>query len=141
MACLVQRQSLLCLLLPTSSIVSIGWNIPPKGHIRHIVEGFDHGSPVNQAYSSLSRHWISWTWRSHPASSPPESQPRQANTITVISLFFKDAGIEFQDERYPYDDTWAAASKSLQTRGLSTTGKVPVLEYNGAILTQVGIGP
>lgn len=55
----------------------------------------------------------------------------------MISLFFKDAGIAFQDERYKYDDTWAATSKELQTRGLTKTGKVPVLEYNGEILTQV----
>jgi len=67
----------------------------------------------------------------------PSYQPGQANADFVISLFFKDAGIAFQDERYPYDDTWAAASKDLQARGLSKTGKVPVLEYNGEILTQV----
>ncbi|KAK5046138.1 hypothetical protein LTR84_008595 [Exophiala bonariae] len=52
------------------------------------------------------------------------------------TLFFKDAGVEFEDIRYPYDDTWPAAKEKLKAQGLSATGLVPVLEYDGAILTQ-----
>lgn len=55
----------------------------------------------------------------------------------VIRLFLKDAGVEFNDVRYPYDDTWPAASAVLKEKGLSVTGHVPVLEYEGKILTQV----
>ncbi|PIG85923.1 glutathione S-transferase [Aspergillus arachidicola] len=54
----------------------------------------------------------------------------------VIRLFLKDAGVEFNDVRYPYDDTWPAASAVLKEKGLSVTGRVPVLEYEGKILTQ-----
>ncbi|GAB1192540.1 hypothetical protein APSETT444_001732 [Aspergillus pseudonomiae] len=54
----------------------------------------------------------------------------------VVRLFLHDAGVEFNDVRYPYDDTWPAASAELKQKGLSVTGKVPVLEYEGQILTQ-----
>jgi hypothetical protein len=55
----------------------------------------------------------------------------------MIRIFLKDAGIDFQDNRYPYDGTWPAAKVGLQEKGISRTGKVPVLEYDGALLTQV----
>ncbi|TQW00952.1 glutathione S-transferase [Cordyceps javanica] len=51
----------------------------------------------------------------------------------VVRLFLKDAGIDFKDVRYKYDDTWPATSKKLQQDGISLTGKVPALEYKGAI--------
>lgn len=35
------------------------------------------------------------------------------------------------------NDTWPEASKKLKDAGLTKTGKVPVLEYKGNILTQV----
>ncbi|RFU31748.1 hypothetical protein B7463_g4588, partial [Scytalidium lignicola] len=54
----------------------------------------------------------------------------------VVRLFLKDAGIAFQDNRYAYDSTWPATSAELQKKGISFTGKVPVLEYDGAILRQ-----
>ncbi|KAJ4329319.1 hypothetical protein N0V84_000214 [Fusarium piperis] len=54
----------------------------------------------------------------------------------VVNLFLKDAGIEFSEVRYPYDDTWPAASEKLRQKGITRTGKVPALEYNGLILTQ-----
>ncbi|OGM42362.1 putative glutathione S-transferase [Aspergillus bombycis] len=54
----------------------------------------------------------------------------------VIRLFLKDAGVEFNDVRYPYDDTWPKASAELKQKGLSVTGQVPVLEYEGHILSQ-----
>ncbi|KAE8382516.1 putative glutathione S-transferase [Aspergillus bertholletiae] len=54
----------------------------------------------------------------------------------VVRLFLKDAGVEFNDVRYPYDDTWPKASAELKTAGLSVTGQVPVLVYEGQILSQ-----
>jgi glutathione S-transferase len=48
----------------------------------------------------------------------------------------KDAGLDFQDNRYAYDESWAVTSLDLQKRGVTITGKVPVLEYNGTILSQ-----
>ncbi|KAI2948949.1 hypothetical protein CBS147323_10980 [Aspergillus niger] len=54
----------------------------------------------------------------------------------VVRLFLKDAGIEFTEVRYPYDDTWPQVSKKLQEQGISRTGLVPALEYKGKILTQ-----
>lgn len=55
----------------------------------------------------------------------------------IDSLFLKDAAIEFNDIRYKYDDTWPATSEMLKNAGISKTGKVPVLEYKGNILSQV----
>jgi glutathione S-transferase len=49
----------------------------------------------------------------------------------------KDAGIDFEDIRYAYDHTWAATSAELKAKRITITGKVPALEYNGTILTQV----
>jgi glutathione S-transferase len=53
------------------------------------------------------------------------------------SLFLHDAGIDFEDKRYPFNDTWKATSKELQEKGISKTGRVPVLEYKGVFLAQV----
>jgi glutathione S-transferase len=52
-------------------------------------------------------------------------------------LFLKDAGIEVKDVRYPWDDTWPKKSEELVQQGLTRTGKLPVLEYNGLKLSQV----
>jgi hypothetical protein len=49
----------------------------------------------------------------------------------------KDAGIDFEDIRYAYDDTWPATSADLKAKGITVTGQVPTLEYNGTILAQV----
>ncbi|KAJ6786110.1 hypothetical protein PWT90_02466 [Aphanocladium album] len=54
----------------------------------------------------------------------------------VTRLFLKDAGVDFKDIRYKYDETWPATSKKLQEDGISKTGKVPALVYKGNILTQ-----
>ncbi|KAL9469302.1 hypothetical protein ACSS6W_010996 [Trichoderma asperelloides] len=54
----------------------------------------------------------------------------------VTNLFLKDAGIEYQDIRYAYDDTWPNTSKELKEKGLTRTGKVPAVEYKGVILNQ-----
>ncbi|GKZ16507.1 hypothetical protein AbraIFM66951_000262 [Aspergillus brasiliensis] len=54
----------------------------------------------------------------------------------VLRLFLKDAGIEFSEVRYPYDENWPQISKQLQEQGISRTGLVPALEYKGKILTQ-----
>lgn len=53
------------------------------------------------------------------------------------SLFLKDAGIEVEQARYPYDATWSQQSEVLKERGITRTGKVPALEYRGQILNQV----
>ncbi|KAF4966887.1 hypothetical protein FSARC_5500 [Fusarium sarcochroum] len=54
----------------------------------------------------------------------------------VVKLFMKDAGIKFEEKRYPYDDTWQESSEKLKKQGLTRTGQVPSLEYKGLILTQ-----
>ncbi|KAL7947563.1 glutathione S-transferase [Trichoderma barbatum] len=54
----------------------------------------------------------------------------------VVNLFLKDAGIEYQDLRYPYDGTWHETSTELNRKGLTRTGKLPALEFKGAILNQ-----
>jgi glutathione S-transferase len=53
------------------------------------------------------------------------------------SLFLKDAGFEFDDVRYAYDDTWPETSKKLKQEGLTRTGLLPVIEHKGEKLTQV----
>jgi hypothetical protein len=52
-------------------------------------------------------------------------------------LFLADAGLPYQDVRYPFDDSWAASASQLRENGISRTGKVPVLEYNNNKLSQV----
>ncbi|OKL59302.1 hypothetical protein UA08_05037 [Talaromyces atroroseus] len=54
----------------------------------------------------------------------------------VVRLFLRDAGIDFKDVRYAYDDTWPATSKDLMEKGISLTGKLPAIEYKGKILSQ-----
>jgi len=54
----------------------------------------------------------------------------------VVRLFLKDAAIDFEDIRYTYDDTWKATSGTLESQGLTLTGKLPTLDYKGHLLTQ-----
>ncbi|EGR45740.1 uncharacterized protein TRIREDRAFT_5330 [Trichoderma reesei QM6a] len=54
----------------------------------------------------------------------------------VVRLFLRDAGIEFNDVRHPYDDTWPATSAKLKEQGITRTGKVPALLINGLVLNQ-----
>lgn len=54
-------------------------------------------------------------------------------------LFLKDVALEFVDFRYPYDDKWKQTSKSLDSQGVTLTGKLPSLDYNGHLLTQVSV--
>ncbi|KAJ5753557.1 uncharacterized protein N7511_007710 [Penicillium nucicola] len=54
----------------------------------------------------------------------------------VVKLFMKDAGFKVKEVRYAYDETWPKVSKMLQEQGITRTGKVPALEYQGLILTQ-----
>lgn len=61
----------------------------------------------------------------------------QSILLTMYSLFLKDAGIEYRESRYPMNATWAENSAKLKQQGISRTGKVPVLEYKGVILSQV----
>lgn len=62
---------------------------------------------------------------------------RSTANKTLHRLFLKDAGIDFEDVRYAYDHTWPATSEELKGKGITITGNVPALEYNGTILTQV----
>ncbi|TFA98189.1 hypothetical protein CCMA1212_010002 [Trichoderma ghanense] len=54
----------------------------------------------------------------------------------VVRLFLRDAGIEFNDVRHPYDATWPATSAKLKEQGISRTGKVPALLIHGLTLNQ-----
>ncbi|QYT00309.1 hypothetical protein H0G86_007396 [Trichoderma simmonsii] len=55
----------------------------------------------------------------------------------VVNLFLKDAGLEYQDIRYSYPgETWQNTSDELKRRGLTRTGKLPAVEYNGHVLNQ-----
>ncbi|KAH7159784.1 glutathione S-transferase [Dactylonectria estremocensis] len=54
----------------------------------------------------------------------------------VIRIFLRDAGIEFNDIRYPYESTWKATTGELANHGATRTRKLPALEYGGKILTQ-----
>ncbi|KAL3460743.1 hypothetical protein BJX64DRAFT_290051 [Aspergillus heterothallicus] len=56
--------------------------------------------------------------------------------LDIGSLFLHDAGVDFEDKRYSFNDTWQATSRELQEKGISKTGKVPVLEYKGVLLSQ-----
>lgn len=49
----------------------------------------------------------------------------------------RDAEIEFNDIRHPYDATWPATSERLKQEGITRTGKVPALLINGIIINQV----
>lgn len=53
------------------------------------------------------------------------------------SLFLKDAGIDFEYVRYPYDTTWPQTSEKLQQQKITRSGKLPALEYGNQVLTQV----
>ncbi|KAL4784374.1 hypothetical protein BJX76DRAFT_221107 [Aspergillus varians] len=54
----------------------------------------------------------------------------------VLNLFLKDAGIDSKDVRYAYDETWPETSEKLVQQGLTRTGLLPALEYNGSTYTQ-----
>ncbi|PTB66205.1 glutathione S-transferase [Trichoderma citrinoviride] len=54
----------------------------------------------------------------------------------VVRLFLRDAGIEFNDVRHAYNDTWPATSAKLKEQGITRTGKVPALLINGLVLNQ-----
>ncbi|RGP81241.1 glutathione s-transferase p 10 [Fusarium longipes] len=54
----------------------------------------------------------------------------------VVKLFLKDAGIPFQENRYPFDDTWKETSERLKSQGITRTGQLPVVEYNNMKLSQ-----
>ncbi|KAL4910385.1 hypothetical protein BDW74DRAFT_51506 [Aspergillus multicolor] len=54
----------------------------------------------------------------------------------VLNLFLKDASISAKDTRYPWDESWPAKSAELTQQGLTRTGLLPALEYEGKIYTQ-----
>ncbi|KAL6909171.1 glutathione S-transferase [Trichoderma evansii] len=55
--------------------------------------------------------------------------------IQPVSLFLRDAGIEFNDIRHPYG-TWSVESDKFMEQGITRTGKLPALVINGTILNQ-----
>lgn len=61
----------------------------------------------------------------------------QSLTVALVSLFLTDAGIRFKEVRYALDDTWPSTSEKLVKDGLTRSGKLPVLEYNGLVFSQV----
>ncbi|OCT44697.1 Glutathione S-transferase P 10 [Cladophialophora carrionii] len=54
----------------------------------------------------------------------------------VVRVFLRELGIDFEDKRYAYDETWQPLGKEFQQKGLSLTGKLPVLDIDGHILSQ-----
>ncbi|KAJ1323216.1 glutathione transferase-like protein [Microdochium nivale] len=52
----------------------------------------------------------------------------------VVRLFLQDANIEFDEKRYPFDDTWAATSAKLKQGGITPSGKLPSIEHKGKVL-------
>ncbi|KAG8357047.1 hypothetical protein FVEN_g4930 [Fusarium venenatum] len=54
----------------------------------------------------------------------------------VVKLFLTDAGIPFEEKRYPFDDTWKETSEKLKSQGITRTGQLPAVEYKGLVLNQ-----
>lgn len=54
----------------------------------------------------------------------------------VVRLFLKDAGVDYEEKLYPYDDSWAAKKAQLVKDGITKTGQLPSLEYKGQVLIQ-----
>jgi len=52
----------------------------------------------------------------------------------VVRLFMTELGIDFEDKRYAYDETWQTKSKEFEEQGLTLTLKLPILEIDGHIL-------
>lgn len=59
--------------------------------------------------------------------------------LSGSSLFLRELRIDFEDKRYTYDESWQAIGKEFQEKGLSLTRKLPVLEMDDHILSQVCI--
>lgn len=85
-------------------------------------------------YLPLSRYWQTGPRRGREVS---HYFHQIIVRLTFCSLFLKDAGLDYKDVRYPYDNTWAETSKKLRERGLTRTGQLPTLEYGGSVITQV----
>ncbi|OAP65733.1 hypothetical protein AYL99_01705 [Fonsecaea erecta] len=54
----------------------------------------------------------------------------------VVRLFLRELGIEFEDKRYAYDETWGPLGKEFEEKGLTVTRKLPSLDIDGHILSQ-----
>ncbi|KAK9765489.1 hypothetical protein K7432_006142 [Basidiobolus ranarum] len=48
-----------------------------------------------------------------------------------IRVLLQDAGIQYEEERIPYDDQWPALSKQLKATEKNPVGSLPILELNG----------
>jgi len=55
------------------------------------------------------------------------------------SLFMTELGIDFEDKRYAYDETWQAKGEEFEGKGLTLTRKLPILEIDEHILWEVGV--
>ena len=53
------------------------------------------------------------------------------------SLFFKDAGIDYKELLYKVDATWPENKKKLLEQGITRTGQLPAIEYDGHKFNQV----
>jgi hypothetical protein len=54
-------------------------------------------------------------------------------------LFLQELKIDYVDKRYPYDASFQeSVANDFEKRGMSLTRKLPILEIDGHILTQVG---
>ncbi|KAL1994801.1 hypothetical protein VTN49DRAFT_988 [Thermomyces lanuginosus] len=49
----------------------------------------------------------------------------------VLLLFFKDAGIDYKELLYKVDATWPENKKKLLEQGITRTGQLPAIEYDG----------
>ncbi|OQU99028.1 Glutathione S-transferase, domain-containing protein isoform 1 [Cladophialophora immunda] len=54
----------------------------------------------------------------------------------VVRLFLRELGIDYEDKRYAYDETWAKIGKEFEEKGLTVTRKLPSLDIDGQILSQ-----
>lgn len=90
-------------------------------------------------YPALSRHWVGQPRRGYSVRHLNTLHANKNSILNIdgLRLFLIDAGIDFNGVSYKYDSTWPASRKRLKDDGLSETGLLPVLEYKGAILTQV----
>ncbi|KAL1972891.1 hypothetical protein VTN31DRAFT_6433 [Thermomyces dupontii] len=54
----------------------------------------------------------------------------------VLVLFLKDAGIDYKEVLYKVDATWPENKQKLREKGITRTGQLPALEYDGHTFSQ-----
>jgi hypothetical protein len=130
-----------------NSVGSTSWtmvalsNIDPKSDSSDSKSKVQNAASYHQTHPSLLGHRFSWPWRSHSVGVAAPDLCVEWRTVAdqgrLFRLFLRDARVDFEDVRYAYDDSWPTTSAELKEKGLSVTGKVPVLEYEGKVLRQV----